>query len=75
MRNNCKAKLAACVLAGTMAATLTGCGNVDIWDTQYTFNKAIIFGDNTATIIEIDQWRDYDGGQYQIKTKDGLIQY
>ena len=71
---NCKTKLAACVLAGTVSATmLTGCGNLDMLDTQYTFNKAIIFGDNTATIVEITQWGDYDGEQFQIKLKNGFV--
>ena len=41
---------------GTM--TLTGCGNYAVIDTKYTFNKAIIFGDNTATIVEIQKWTD-----------------
>ena len=71
---NCKTKLATCVLAGTITATvLTGCGNMDMWDSQYTFNKAIIFGENTATIVEIEQWGDYDGEQFQIKLKDGFV--
>lgn len=56
---------------GTM--TLTGCGNYKIIDMKYTFNKAIIFGDHTATIVEIKKWTDYDGEQIQIQTKDGAF--
>ena len=71
---NCKTKLVTYVLAGTITATaLVGCGNMDMWDSQYTFNKAIIFGENTATIVEIEQWGDYDGEQFQIKLKDGFV--
>ena len=54
-------------------STLTGCGNHTVFDTKYTFNKAIIFGDDTATIIEIEKWNDYDGEQFQLITKDGLV--
>lgn len=55
---------------GTM--TLTGC-NYTLIDLQYTFNKAIIFGDHTAVIVEIQKWTDYDGEQIQIQTKDGVF--
>ena len=62
------------VLAGNLAtATLTGCGNYDMLDTQYTFNKAIIFGEDCVKIIEIEKWVDYDGEQIQITTKDSLF--
>lgn len=66
-------KIGAAILAGTISlTTLTGC-NATIVDTKYTFNKAIIFNDNTATIVEIKKWADYDGEQLQIITEDGLI--
>ncbi|MBQ6285744.1 MAG: hypothetical protein IJK67_05525 [Bacilli bacterium] len=42
-------------------------------DFKYNFNKAIIFNGNTATIVEIEKWTDYDGEQLQIVTKDGAI--
>ena len=68
-----KSKVVAMALAGTLASvTLTGC-NATLVDTNYTFNKAIIFGDGTATIIEIKKWADYDGEQFQIITNDGLV--
>ncbi len=52
---------------------LAGCGNYDHWDTEYTFDRAIvILNDGTKMEIEIEQWRDYeDGEQVQIKGKDG----
>jgi len=69
---NIRPKLITMALAGTLATTtLVGCGNYDWIDTKITYNKAIIFDDNTATIIEIEKWKDYDGEQFQIMTKDG----
>ena len=60
---NFKKKLAASVLVTTMlATTLTGCGNKDIWDTQYTFNELVIVNGNVATIVEVKQWKDYEDG-------------
>ena len=54
--------------------TLTGCGNKDMWDTNYTYNKAIISMPN-GTILEgkISNWTDYeDGDQIQV-TIDGVV--
>lgn len=52
-----------------------GCGNKDMWDTNYTYDRAIIGLPNGESIhVEIDQWRDYeDGEQIQIIAKDGTI--
>ena len=63
--------IAAVVITAPM---LTGCGNRDMWDTEYTFDKAVIFGeDNCATIVEIKQWDTYEGEQIQIITREGLV--
>lgn len=49
-------------------------GNKTVWDTKYTFNKAIvILNDGTKMEIEIEKWNDYDGEQIQIQSKDGKI--
>lgn len=56
---------------GTVALGLSGC-NATVIDTKMTFNKAIIFSDNNATIVEVKSWTDYDGEQFQIKTPDGI---
>lgn len=50
---------------------LTGCGNRDMWDTNYTFNRCITYIGDERIEIEIEQWRDYEGEQIQIKGKDG----
>lgn len=52
---------------------LTGCGNKDIWDTNYTYTKAITYIGNEKIEIKIKQWRDYDGEQIQIIAEDGTI--
>ena len=55
-------------------ALLTGCGNQDMWDTNYTYNKAIINLSPTETIeVDVKQWGDYDGEQIQIIAKDGTV--
>ena len=49
-------------------------GNKTAWDTQYTFNKAIIIlNDGTKMDIEIEKWKDFDGEQIQIQGKDGKV--
>lgn len=50
---------------------LTGCGNRDMWDTNYTYTKAITYIGDERIELEIKQWRDYDGEQIQIIAKDG----
>lgn len=53
---------------------LTGCGNHDAFDTNYTFDRAIvILNDGTKMEIEIKQWKTYEGEQIQIYGKDGKI--
>lgn len=67
-------RFAALALTGTITlSTLTGCGNYTMVDTKFTYNKAIIFSENTATIVEIKKWADYDGEQIQLETTDGLF--
>lgn len=54
---------------------LTGCGNKDLFDTNYTYDKAIINLQNGQTIeVKVKQWRDYDDGeQIQIIAEDGTV--
>lgn len=49
-----------------------GIYNKSFFDTQWTFNKAIIFNGNNAVIIPIIKWRDYDGEQLQVVTSFGM---
>lgn len=69
-----KKKILAVMLTQLMILGLTGCGNKDMFDTVYTFDRAIIELPN-GEVIEgrIDRWADYeDGDQIQI-TIDGTI--
>lgn len=52
---------------------LTACGNKDMFDMVYTFDRAIIKLPN-GEIVEgkVESWRDYEGDQLQI-TIDGKI--
>ena len=54
---------------------LSGCGNMDMFDTNYTFDYAIVeFPGEDVRKIEISQWKDYENGeQIQIITKDGTV--
>jgi len=53
---------------------LLGCGNKQLLDTTYTFNRAIIkLQDETVLDIEVKSWLDYDGEQLQIVAKDGTV--
>ncbi len=49
---------------------LTGC-NKQVFDTKYTYDKAICNYDGDKLELEIKKWLDYDGEQIQIIDKDG----
>ena len=56
----------------TVVALLVGCGNKDMFDTVYTFDKAMIcLPDGTVISGEVESWRDYEGDQIQVKI-DGV---
>jgi hypothetical protein len=71
-KNVRRAIMTAALFSGLSLTVLSGC-NYDMLDFHYQYNKAIVFGDNVATIIEINKWTDYDGEQIQIETTDGLL--
>lgn len=57
-----------------LVTMLTGCGNMDLWDTNYTFDRAIIKMPNGEVLeVENKQWCDYEGEQVQIIAKDGTV--
>lgn len=64
-----KKRVIAFVAAIGLTLCLTGCGNRQIFDTTYTFNRAIIaIPDGTIVEGEIQSWRDFDDGDtIQIK--------
>ena len=58
------------VVAGMcVALSLSACGNRQIFDTTYTFDRAIIsMPDGTVIEGKVQSWTDYeDGDQMQVK--------
>lgn len=72
MNKEVKKVIMTTALAATLSLSLSGC-NKAIIDARYMFNKAIIINGDTATIIEIRSWNDYEGEQFQLITEDGLV--
>lgn len=69
-----KKKIIALLMVVLLTFGITACGNKDLWDTNYTFNRAIIsFGNGETIEVEIKQWKDYEGEQIQIIDKAGNI--
>lgn len=65
-----KKKILLGILTFIMASSmLVGCGNKDMWDTQYTFNYANITLQTGEVVSgEIESWTDFsDGDQFQVK--------
>lgn len=61
------------LLIAILLLVVTGCGNMDMWDTNYTYDRAICDIGGEYQEIEIRQWHDYDGEQLQIIAEDGKI--
>ncbi len=62
----------ATALAGSVSLTAAGC-NMQLVDTKYGQDSALVVGDDTAITFNISGWKDYEGEQYQIRTSDGLV--
>ena len=64
------------VMAGTLAlglsVLLSGC-NKTIFDTKYGFDKALVLGDDAAIILDVEQWKDYQGEQIQLITNNNFV--
>ena len=67
--------ITALILAGLILANCTSCdGNKDMWDTNYSYDYAIVaFPNGETKTIEIKKWCDYEGEQIQIIAKDGTV--
>ena len=57
------------MFVGLMALSCVGCGNKSMFDTTYTFNRAIIELPNGKVIEgKVETWTDFeDGDQIQVK--------
>ena len=60
-----------------LALTLSSCGNLDMIDTHYTYNEAMIkLPDGTSITVNVKQWTDYsDSDMVQITTYDGTVYF
>lgn len=57
-------KIRIIITALTMMLLLSACGNKTVWDTTYTFDKAIVRLPNDTVIEgEVEKWNDYEGEQ------------
>ena len=66
-------KILMLITAVFAAIILWGCGNRQIFDTTYTFDRAIILlQDGTVIDGKVDNWTDFESGdQIQVKI-DGI---
>ena len=69
----CKIVFVALVVLSVVLCCV-GCGNKDMWDTVYTYDRAIITLPNGEVIEgKVSKWSDYeDGDQLQI-TINGVV--
>lgn len=65
-------KFAILGLACTATILLTGC-NKAMFDTNYSFDKAIVVIGTERYEYDIVEWTDYEGEQLQLKLTDGSI--
>ena len=65
------------IFALLLMFTLSSCGNMDVFDTQYTYNEAMIkLPDGTAITVTVEEWTDYsDSDMVQITTPDGKVYF
>lgn len=68
-----KKKIISALFIATTLLVLTGCGNKQILDTNFTFTKATIILGSKEIEVEVDTWRDFDDTTIQIKAKDGTV--
>ncbi|MBR6733624.1 MAG: hypothetical protein IKL96_04415 [Kiritimatiellae bacterium] len=63
------------VLAIALALTLSGCGNMSLFDLHWTFKKALVrMPDGTCREYEIEAWHDFENSDMiQIETKHEVI--
>ena len=68
-------KAIAIIILVCLLLAMVSCGNMDLIDTVYRYDKAIIsFPDGTSKTIEVLSWTDYeDGDQLQITAEDGTV--
>lgn len=48
-------------------------GNRTAIDMNYTFKRAVTYIGDERIELDIEKWKDYDGEQIQVVTKDGKV--
>ncbi len=66
-------KLVAIIFMLVLMLCFTGCGNYQMFDTNYTFTKAYVKIGEEWHDFEIKTWCDYEGEQLQLKLQDGTV--
>lgn len=69
-----KLKMLALAAVAVLSMMLASCGNYMMFDTEYTFDYAIVsFPDGSSRKIDIQSWTDYEGEQIQIVDTEGNV--
>lgn len=66
-------KILAALILMVMMVTMVGCGNVQVIDTKWDFDTAIITVGDEVKTVKVDKWKDYEGGVVQVVDKDGNV--
>ena len=61
-------KLLCALLALLTLLALTGCGNMDIFDTNYTMNYIVIREGNESTLHRVESWSDSESDSVTVRT-------
>lgn len=62
-------KIIGLFLALIMVLVLTGCGNYNLLDTTYQYDKVHVHNEDKC--FEVKSWTDYEGEQIQVELVDG----
>lgn len=68
-----KTLLRVAISTAIVAGTLTGCGNKQLLDFNKSFNYAIEVNNDSASVVGISSYKDYEGTQVEFATDDGLM--
>ena len=55
------------------AIMCTSCGNRQVLDTTWSFDRAIIILGDEKIEVQVESWKDYEDTTIQIRTKDGKV--
>ena len=61
-------KIFCILLAAVALMALTGCGNMDVFDTNYTMNYIVIREGNECTLHQVESWSDSESDSVTVRT-------